>query len=271
VIERRLHNMTQTRRAVPPADLQRDMASTPPDDDPSYTWRDERRGVAVVVSVVGASHCQVAMLDGGRWHDLVESDSAEQVWVSLAGIPGVVPRASVVPCRRGLEVLQAVTGDAGFDGLRGGYRWRPAPDWVGDRRGYLLRDVVEVLWDAALELWERIVLEGPAADTGPVGLRHLAHLLGLHHRVVSAGLDGVRAELPPDRLDAAVRAAGYLGLADLPGVLHHGDDDAYERLVSPDGEDASAIRAAVQRRLDVAPDEFGVSDVPQPVGTDFLA
>lgn len=271
MIERRVYGTSNTRQLVEPGDLQRSMASTPPEDDPSFSWRDGRRGVAVVVSVVGDSHCQVAVLDGGRWHDLVTSGSDEQVWVSLAGVPGVVPRASVVPCRYGLDVLLAVTGAAGFDGMRAAYDWRPAPAWVDDRRGYLLRDVTEVLWDAAGELWLRIAMDGSGADTGAVGVRHLARLRGLHHRAVSDGLGAAVAGFPPDWFDAAVRAAEYFALHDLADLLRHvraggdGDDD-YERLI----DDAGAVRAALQRRIDAAPGEFGVADVPRQAGTDLL-
>ena len=271
MIEQRVYGTSNTRQLVEPGDLQRAMASTPPQDDPSFSWRDGQRGVAVVVSVVGDSHCQVAMLDGGRWHDLVTSGSGEQVWVSLAGVPGVVPRASVVPCRYGLDVLLAVTGAAGFDGVRAAYDWRPAPAWVDDRRGYLLRDVTEVLWDAAGELWLRIAMDGPGADIGPVGLRHLGRLRGLHHRAVAGGLGAALAGFPAGWSDAVVRAARYFALPDLAALLLEaaagGDrDEAYERLV----EDGGAIRAALQRRVETAPGEFGVADVPRHAGTDLL-
>ncbi|MEU0558768.1 hypothetical protein [Dactylosporangium sp. NPDC006015] len=267
MIERRIFGLTRTLRAAAAGDVQRILMSADPGDDPSYTWRDDERRVAVVVSVIDADHCQVALLDGGRWHDLVDSDDSTLAWVSLTGTPGVVPLASILPCRFAVDALETVTIGAGFDQLRATRRWRPAPAWVGDRRGYLLRDLVEVLWDAAGSL----PVDEPAAAAGPLGLRHLALLRRLHDRAMGGGLDAVLAEFPPDRLDAAARAADYLGLPDLRAVLRDADDDAYERLASPDGEDAGAIRAAVQRKLDAAPWEFGVTDVPGRAITEFLA
>ncbi|MGI5183768.1 hypothetical protein ACQEVZ_46695 [Dactylosporangium sp. CA-152071] len=266
MIERRIFGLTRTLRAAVPGDVQRILMSAEPADDPSYTWRDDDRRVAVVVSVIDANHCQVALLDGGRWHDLVDSDEPGLAWVSLTGIPGVVPSASVLPCRFAVDALETVTIGAGFDHLRASRRWRVAPAWVDDRRGYLLRDLVEVLWDAAGAL----PVDEPAAAAGPVGLRHLARVQRLHNRAMGGGLGAVLAEFPPDRFDAAVRGFAYLGMTDLREVLRDADDDAYERLASPDGEDAGAIRAAVQRKLDTAPWEFGVTDVPRLAGTDFL-
>jgi hypothetical protein len=275
-IERRLLTSTRALHPAAPGDVQRFLMDADPGDDPSYTWRDDERGVAVVVSVVDADHCQVAALDGGRWHDLVGDDMPGWAWVSLTGLPGVVPLASVLPCRHAVDALETVTIGAGFDQLRATARWRPAPAWVDDRRGYLLRDVVEALWDTAHELGYRIFTEGPAADTGPIGLRHLARLQGMHNRAMGGGLGAFLEEFPPEWVDAAARAADHLGLAELARLLRHADaadprlDLTYEALASPDGDDAGAIRAAVQRRLDICPHEFGVDEVPGPATTAFL-
>ncbi|MET7426243.1 hypothetical protein [Dactylosporangium sp. NPDC005555] len=272
MIEHRIFGITRTLQPTAPGDIQRMLAVAEPGDDPSYTWRDEDRGVAVVVSVVDANHCQVALLDGGRWHDLVDSDEPGWSWVSLTGMAGVVPRASILPCRHAIDALETVTSGGGFDHLRATRRWRPAQAWVDHRRGYLLRDLMEVLWDASGDLWLRIAAEGPAADTGPAGVRHLARVLGVHNRAMGGGAGAVLDEFPPDWLDAAVRGADYLDLTELSALLRgvHADPDAMENATENAAEDADAIRAAVQRRLDTAPEEFGVADVPGRADTDFL-
>ncbi|MFF5229475.1 hypothetical protein [Dactylosporangium sp. NPDC000521] len=271
MIERRIFGLTRTLQVAVAGDVQRILMSADPGDDPSYTWRDDERGVAVVVSVIDADHCQVALLDGGRWHDLVDSDDPTLAWVSLTGTPGVVPLASILPCRFAVDALETVTIGAGFDHLRATRRWRPAPAWVDDRDGVLLRDLVEVLWNTAGDLWLRVAVEGPAADHGPIGLRHLARMHGLHSRAMAGGLGSVSADFPPDWIDAAVRAGDYLGLTGLRAVLRDADDAAYDRLASPAGDDGGAIRAAVQRKLDTVPEEFGVTDVPGRAITEFLA
>ncbi|GGN62108.1 hypothetical protein GCM10010112_19930 [Actinoplanes lobatus] len=246
------YNAPGGRRTISFEDLPEAYADASAADAPVFS-----RGNLLQVWIIDAERCHVQLRDGGRWFDLAESDAAGETAIRQANIPGTVPAAAVLPRSRGLDVLTAADVPA--------LCWRPVPDWVVDRGGYLLRDVVEAMWDRAGDLH----LDG-APETAPRGLRHLSYLVGFHAGVMGDGLDWVLDVHTPEQLGAAAEAAAYLGLnslAELIGRLAASGRDfelahtltpAYYALTGP--PDAEAIRAAVRRR--VAEDPAGWSVGP---------
>jgi hypothetical protein len=268
VIQLRTYNAPGGRRTLDAADLADLYAAADPDARPVFFHSGDPTGSLLLVWILDAEHCHVELRYDGRWYDLIESDVLGEVDVCLANIPGTVPRASVVPRGVGLEVLRAA-GD--LSQMRAAHTWRPVPAWVVDRGEYLLRDIVEALWDRAGELHMRIRFAGVSGEDAPVGLRHLSHLAGFHADAMANGLDWVVDVHTKVQLEAAAAAADYLGLDQIAALISQlaaaGHDfelaqelsEVYWRISGPDGSDASAIREAMRRRIAEAPEEWGLA------------
>ncbi|WP_238009408.1 hypothetical protein KZZ52_26315 [Dactylosporangium sp. AC04546] len=261
MIRWRTYSAPGGQRTVEPGALAEVYAAADPDGRPVFYHGDD-----LVVWIVDGEHCHVELRAGDGWYDLVEPGVPGEADVVLANIPGTVPRASVLPRERGLEVLR--TADDRVR-LRTLHSWQPVPWWVVDRGGYLVRDVVEAMHDRAGELHMRIRFAGESGDSEPVGLRHLSYLVGFDADTMGDGLDWVVGEHTTAQLEAAGAAASYLGLteiAELIGRLTASGQDyelaqalnpVYWRLCDADGTDA--IRDAVRRRIAEAPAEWGLT------------
>jgi hypothetical protein len=224
-----------------------------PEAGPDSTFRWDGPAHTVIVVLVGADHCLV-MLRAGAVDQFLVEDTPEAS-VLLVGVLTAVPAGAVLPRHRGLEVL---LGAADLDGLRLAHAWRDVPRWnshpLHDRYG----DLVEDLLDRAYAL----------QTAEPAGLRHLADLMVLHNTVMSGGVDMVRLDRPERFAEAAAAAADYFDLQDLAAVIreiHTAVDsdgswrieERYHALSGPFGDDAGTIRAAVARRYDTHPGDFG--------------
>ncbi|WP_426511063.1 hypothetical protein ACPPVO_10755 [Dactylosporangium sp. McL0621] len=224
--------------------------------DSMFRW-DGAPYAALIVSAIGHEHCLAVLRTGSADRFLVESGPAGDATVTMQGARVAVPRAAVLPRRYGLEALQGV-GD--LERLQAAHAWREVPRWPDDPLYARLGDRVEDLLDAAFEL----VLADPHGD--PAGLRHVGNLMLLHNTVMSGGVGKARSDRSPQFVEAAADGAEYLGLPDLAAVIRriHTDRDSGWRLAAqyyaysgPFADDAGTIRAAVARRVDAAPHEFG--------------
>ncbi|WP_433794727.1 hypothetical protein [Actinoplanes sp. CA-252034] len=236
-----------------------------PEAGPDSVFRWERRSealpyVGVVVSIIGEDRCLVVLRKRGPSQFLVQPGVDGDVVVTMRGARVAMPRGAVLPRGHGLEALRSV-GDV--ERLQAVSAWRKLPEWRDDPLHERLGDVVEEAIDKAYEL----VLAG--VEGGPAGLRHLGNLTLLHNAVMSGGVDWVRLDQPPQLVAAGAAGAEYLGLPDLAAVIRriHTDSDPdyewrlgalYHEYSGPFGDDAGTIRAAVARRIDVEPQEFGL-------------
>lgn len=224
----------------------------------------------------GVAECTVTLRDGGRWHDLMDSDDTEPRWTTVANITAIVPRGAFLPRERGLEIVRAAAA-GGPDVLRATHRWRPVPAWVADRGEHLLRDPVDALFEVAFDEGMRIVTNAPQTVPLPPRVRTLACLLAVHNEAMANGL-GQALELWARQWGEAVTACDELGLTDVAAMLRRlGRESAdveltdevyfeYIRLTTPGewhGEDA--IRTALRHQVARAPREYGVDEVPPPL------
>jgi hypothetical protein len=212
------------------------------------------------VVIISDDRCLAVLRTQGLDQFLVQPGVDGDVTVTMQGARVAVPRGAVLPRGRGLEVLQGV-GD--LERLRAANAWRKVPNWRDNPLHERLGDLVEDLMDTAFEL----VMVNPEGD--PAGLRHLGNLMLLHNTVMSGGVGKARLDRSPQFAEAAAAGADYLCLTDLAAVIRriHTDSDPdyewrlgalYDACSGPFGDDAGTVRAAVARRVDAAPEEFGV-------------
>jgi hypothetical protein len=215
---------------------------------------------ATIVSIISDDRCVVVLCTQLLDQFLVQPGVDGDVTVTMQGARVSVPRGAVLPRRRGLEVLRGV-GD--LERLRAANAWRKVPHWRDDPLYERLGDLVEDVMDAAFEL----VLADPEGD--PAGLRHFGNLMLLHNEVMSGGVGKARLDRTMQFAEAAAAGADYFGLPDLAAVVRriHTDSDPdyewrlgalYHAYSGPFGDDAGTVRAAVARRVDAAPEEFGL-------------
>ncbi|WP_433788775.1 hypothetical protein [Actinoplanes sp. CA-252034] len=230
----------------------------------SVFWWDRRSAAPpharVVVSIIGDDHCSVLLRTSIMSHFLVQPGVDGDEVVTMRGARVAMPGGAVLPRGHGLEALRSV-GDV--ERLQAIHAWRKLPEWRDDPLHERLGDVVEEALDKAYDL----VLAG--TEGGPAGLRHFGNLMLLHNAVMSGGVGWVRLDQPLQLVAAGAAGADYLGLPDLAAVIRriHTDSDPdyewrlgalYHEYSGPFGDDAGAIRAAVARRIDAEPQEFGL-------------
>ncbi|MEU0563561.1 hypothetical protein [Dactylosporangium sp. NPDC006015] len=220
-----------------------------PEAGPESAFRCATATAAVIVFLVGDAHCLVMLRSGGTDEFLVEPGN-DDTSVPLSGVRTAVPAGAVVPRRRGLEALQGVDDP---ERLRAAHSWRAVPCWLHDPLHERLGDVVEALIDRAYA----------APPDAPAALLHVKHLMLFHNEAQANGFS-------PELAEDAALGADHLDLPDLAAVIReiHADEDIdwrrlherYQACSGPFGDDAGLIRAAVARRFDTFPGEFGADD-----------
>jgi hypothetical protein len=241
----------------------------------TLSWPDDP-DVRLDVTPHGAAECSIALRDGDRWYDLMAFDDREPHWTTIANIAGVIPRGALLPRSRSLEIARIAATD-GPGALRAAHDWRPVPSWVADRGEFLVRDIAEALLDQAGDELMRIVRHEDRARHLPAGVRRLAYLLGVHNEAMSSGLGSALTDTPAEWWGEAISACDELGLTDVAALLRRLDPkepdfgltiglySEYIRLTSVGawhGDDA--IRTALRRRVEQAPREYGVHEMPPP-------
>ena len=221
-----------------------------PEAGPGSDFRCDSRTSSVIVTLVGDTHCLVALRSRGTDDQFLVEPGNDETSVVLSGVRTAVPAGAVVPRRRGIEALLGIDD---VERLRAAHSWRAVPRWQHDPLHERLGDVVEDLIDRAYA----------APPDAPAGLLHLKHLMLMHDEAQANGLS-------PELAGDAALGADHFDLPDLAVLLReiHADADLdrrhharYLECSSPFGDDAGAIRAAVARRFDTSPGDFGADDL----------